>query len=99
MDREGRLVEGRMVDERVTETRGVGRGMPPDMDFDPEEDPERDLEGGLDELTEEEVQALESRAVDDHGAATELEIESGEVDELQALAHDEDDEEDEEGGV
>lgn len=90
MNREGRLIEGRVVDERVTESRVVGRMPPPVF---PGEDPEDELEGGLDELTEEEVQELESAAVAEHGAATELEIESAEVDELLALAHDEDDDE------
>jgi hypothetical protein len=96
MDRDDRLIESRIVNELVTEPLNVGR-EPSNLDFDPEEDQELELEGGLDELTEAEVQELEALAVAEHGTPAELEVESEELDELDALAEDEDD--DEEGGV
>jgi len=92
MDREGRLIEGRGVDGRVTEPLIVER-VPPELDFDPEEDPELELEGGLDELTEDQVQELEALAVAEHGTPEELEVEGGPVHEVEALSDTDDDNE------
>jgi nucleotide-binding universal stress UspA family protein len=92
MDREGRLIEGRGVNERVTEPLILER-VPPGPDFDPLEDPELALEGGLDELTEAEVQELEALAVAEHGTPEEMEIEGGSVHEDEALSQAEEDDE------
>jgi hypothetical protein len=91
MDREGKRVEGRVVNGPGMDAVIVDR-MPPEPDFDPEEDPERFLESGLDELTEDEVQELEELAVAEHGTPEEMEVEGGSVSEDEALADiDEDD--------